>query len=387
MLKFTQIPDKLQYPLAVKGQLSTLHSSVITYVASHFKRTLKYRQSVLDAMNTLSYLVVSGDHIPADWSESDPLNIHTVDETLCKEVLGNIFLEDRKLHWDVSETDDTIDTGDAKRGMQDTGSTIIVSSSSQPVDIPSPSKVIVSTSAKLTAKSDLYLRAPTVPQFDVSQPWRTGVSNGELLVIYKSLPEVPRKQNEISVTTDPSLFTDADYIHLYPNHFIQTRWADLYSEVPGIKYHPDLGLILPIDGFTEDEVIDNIIKYPHFFKLHKVIDGQLSSFYKTIEIDGHIHPTLQIWDSLPESKVIPRYTDLVKEYVIRRYLLERDLKKIDHTYKMHGTLDPYLTLFTTPAHYSQLGYTDVLSLAKQCVAARISYKQSRNPILRRLDNA
>ena len=45
---------------------------------------------------------------------------------------------------------------------------------------------------------------------------------------------------------------------------------------------------------------------------------------------------------------------------------------------------PYLTLFTTPAQYAELGHNDFENMARACVNARIAFKRTRNPILRRL---
>ena len=49
---------------------------------------------------------------------------------------------------------------------------------------------------------------------------------------------------------------------------------------------------------------------------------------------------------------------------------------------MYGTLDPFLTLFTCPEEYEHMGYTDVYQIARNCVESRVSYKQSRDPVLR-----
>ena len=65
----------------------------------------------------------------------------------------------------------------------------------------------------------------------------------------------------------------------------------------------------------------------------------------------------------------------------------KDVDKIKHRYPMYGTLDPYLTLFMPASDYASLGYLDATELAKKCVEARVSYKQSRNPVIRRLKNA
>jgi hypothetical protein len=52
---------------------------------------------------------------------------------------------------------------------------------------------------------------------------------------------------------------------------------------------------------------------------------------------------------------------------------------------MYGTLKPFLTLFMPPEMYIQYGFNDVVDISRQCVLSRVSYKQSRNPILKRLN--
>ena len=123
----------------------------------------------------------------------------------------------------------------------------------------------------------------------------------------------------------------------------------------------------------------------HLYRLRKISpEGVVSKFFTTIEIDGECYPVEDVWDVLPESKCIPRTAEFVKEYVVRRYLLEEQAG-VKHNYRMFGSLDPFLTLFMPYTQYAERGYTDVLSIVKQCVVSRVNYKQSRNPILRRIE--
>ena len=368
-MKFTEIPEKLKYPPKVKAQLSTLHSDVITYVIHNFRRTAEYRQKVLSVMNTLTYLVVNGDTIPRNWSASMPFkNLDILDDFMLKEFLGELYLYDKHINWDVNESEVSV--------MSNTKPINTKLNSTSPDSKPSIADV-------LTPKEHLYINSPQVPRFDINRPWRTGKLNGSNYTIYESLPTVPTRQNEISITTDVERMTYANLMQLYPNHRIATRANVMYDRVPGLEYDDVVGVILPIDGFTSEQVRDNIIRYPHFFKLKKCIDNEISTFYKTLEIDGELHDTMAVWDTLPESAKIPRTAEFIKEYVVRRYLLERDIKHTKHNYPMFGSLDPFLTLFTTSDEYIELGYSDTESIAIQCVRSRIAYKQSRNPILRR----
>ena len=94
---------------------------------------------------------------------------------------------------------------------------------------------------------------------------------------------------------------------------------------------------------------------------------------------------LEIWEQLPESKVIPRNSEYIKEYVVRRYLLERDILSIKHKYPIYGDLSEFLTLFSTKQDYIKWGY-DCDKIVDKCIESRIAYKRSRNPILRAVNN-
>lgn len=373
MIKFTNIPDRLRYPASVKGRLSTIHSSVITSVSETYTGGFKQRNKIVNLLNTLSYMIVNGDSFPDNWTPADPFsNITLVDDDMCRSTLKDLYLMDKNIEWDIQPVD--AETTSPKN------------IDSAPSLFPKITVKADETVIAPTPKEDLYIRPPVIPQFDVNQIWAGGVVDGTRYAIYASQPTIPTKQNEISITTDVEKMTSADLRKLYPNRFIQTRSPSMYVELPGVPYHEQLGVILPIKGFTQKQLVDNLVKYPHIFRLGKIIDGTVSSFYTTIEIDGELHRVSDVWDTLPESKLIPHTADYIKEYVVRRYLLERDIKKMEHKYPMFGSLDPFLTLFTTPQDYVNLGYSNIEEMAIQCVKSRVEYKKTRNPVLRRLSN-
>lgn len=384
MVKFTQLPDKLIYPARIRAKLSTLHSDVITYVVSNFKNTAKYKRQVVDTLNTISVYIKNNDALPSDWSVSNPLtNLELLDSSFCEDTLGNLCIKVKDIIWDVqeSETDEQISTD-----------TVVTAKTSSEYTVTS-SKVVnvkpkrdIGVVASPTPKENLYIKPPTIPQFDASKPWLQSQLNQNVYTIYESLPIIPVNQSQISVTTDVSKMTIMDMMKLYPNHFIRTRAATMYENHNGLTLDDDIGIILPIVGFSPTQVKDNIIKYPHIYKLTRYMNNKFTSFYSNIEIDGELHDTLSIWDSLPDSKKMPRNSEFIKEYVVRRYLLERDILGVEHKYPLFGTLEPFLTLFTTSDDYIRLGYTDVTDIAKQCVISRVSYKRSRNPILRMVYN-
>ncbi len=370
MIKFTNIIEKLPYPPALRARLSSLHSDVVTYVSGHYEGTAMYRQKVVNTINTLSYIVICGDSMPEDYDSANPLNLKYIDDELCKSTLGDIYVHSRLIDWDVELSDNVQPNYKYHNVVNSTRE------NAQPVI----------RTCKPTPKEDLYLKPPTVPQFDISRPYIQKMIGPDIYTIYVSLPDIPTKQNEISVTTDVDRMTYNDLMKLYPNQVIHTRSSALYERVSGLDYDDILGVIIPVEGFTKKQIVDNIIKYPHLFKMSKVVDDQIVSFYTTIEIDGQLHKTLDVWDSLPESKVIPKSSEFIKEYVIRRYLLERDIKHINHKYPMYGTLDEFLTLFAPSDDYIRMGYKNTTDIARQCVLSRISFKRSRNPVLRRLND-
>lgn len=384
MVKFTQLPDKLIYPARIRAKLSTLHSSVITYVVSNFKNTAKYKRQIVDTLNTISVYIKNNDALPSDWSVSNPLtNLELLDSSFCEDTLGNLCIKVKDIIWDVqeSETGEQISTDTVVTETTVSEDTV---TSSKVVNVKPKRNIGVVVSP--TPKENLYIKPPTIPQFDASKPWLQSQLNQNVYTIYESLPIIPVNQSQISVTTDVSKMTIMDMMKLYPNHFIRTRAATMYENHDGLTLDDDIGIILPIVGFSPTQVKDNIIKYPHIYKLTRYMNNKFTSFYSNIEIDGELHDTLSIWDSLPDSKKMPRNSEFIKEYVVRRYLLERDILGIEHKYPLFGTLEPFLTLFTTSDDYIRLGYTDVTDIAKQCVISRVNYKRSRNPILRMVYN-
>jgi len=372
---FTQLPAKLPYPPNIRGKLSTIHSKVVSEVIPIYSGSFKQRKQIVDVLNTVSYDVVENNSTDyMDPSFKDILNINVIDSDICKSKLGSLYIIERDINWDINPVDNPIIDNRITN------------------DVESVKKEVVtrredSATKEYTPKSDLFIQPPLFPRFNFNKVFAAGKIDDTLYTIYSSEPRIPKRQNEISVTTDVSIMTDDDFLNLYPNQLIKTRAEILYDRYPGMNYHHVLGSIIPIEGFSEDQIVDNIIKYPHIFKLYKKVDFDLVSFYTTIEIDNELHKVSDIWKSIPESSIIPYNADFIKEYVVRRYLLERDVKHIEHKYPMYGTLLPYLTLFTSKEDYIKLGYADVLDIAKQCVISRISYKTSRNPVLRRLSDA
>lgn len=357
-IKFTEIPAKLPYPVKYKAALSTAHSEIITYVCEHYKGTKAYRDQVIGLINTASYIILNDN----SFTLKIPDPFVDIDTNANRFALGNLFIQPRIVEWDIEP----------------------VESKSEPEPKAIPATVAASASEDFipTPKENIYLKGRTIPRFDPDDVWLRTFINGEEFVMYRSLPIVPEIQRDVTVTTDVNRCTSSDLLKLYPNVLIKTRAAALYQPCESLTCLDDLGMVLPILDFTEDQLIRNIIEYPHFYHVERYVDGDWEKFYKRIEINGELHDTMEVWDSLPDSKRIPKSAEYIKDYVIRRYLLERDILHIDHKYPMWGSLDPFITLFMPAADYKRYGIDDVVATARTCVTSRVSWYQTRNPILR-----
>lgn len=418
---YSEIPSKFgNKSWSVVVKIHQAHAAMMGQLSTEFKNTKKCKQHVVDLFNRMSCYILNNYTVPREWNHDKPLeNVPEYEDEVVESTLGEYLLTVDGIAWDVDDHS-VIEAVLEKVDMSepaDSSSSVVVSSvaeSAEPISIDTSvtnsvyslndlANTVKKTAEETTMvakqkkkkksatlveietpKTDLYIQPPKIPQFDYTKPWLQQQDGADLLTIYTSLPEIPTKQCDISVTTDVTKMTDSEKLHLYPNHVIHTRAPIMYEECPGIELHPKFGLIIPVDGFTREQILDNIIRYPHFYRLNRLIDNQVQSFYSSIEIDSELVSILDVWDDLPEAKIIPKKNEFVKEYVVRRYLLERDILHIEHKYPMFGTLDEFLTLFMPVDDYIAEGYTNVVDIATKCINSRVSYKRSRNPIIRRL---
>lgn len=383
-IKFTSIPDKIKYPATLKGILCPIHSEMIEYVCSHPVSKCSNKRKIIQAMNTLSYLVIEGDTIPSDYSPSNLLSLPEIENDELSKSLGSCLISYSDIIWDIDTSSIVDDNSIAENEIktEKIESDIKVESTKQ-IKKAEDKKVVDSKSC-LSKLSDISLKPPKVPQFDYSKIYIQKQIGQDIYTIYISLPEIPKIQNEISLTTDINKMSEQDLLNLYPDHFIQTRAPEMYNKIPGIDYDDLLGLIIPIQGYTRNQIIDNIIRYPHILKLQRKVLDETESFYKSIEIKGYLQDTLKIWDCLPESKFLPKTKPFIREYLMRRYLLERDIKGIHHKYPICGDVRPFITLFQHSDEYIKMGYSNTVDIAKRCLEARVAYKKSLNPVMRRL---
>lgn len=400
-IDFLQLTSKLPYPPTLRGELSTIHATIIDQAIATFTNKYTEKMAIMNAINSVTYMYVNHDSPPYGWNPKDPIHTYrSIDDDVLKESLGDLFISARDVDWtQVPIADAPVDSSDTTQNVTSvepphkatlqpitpiqTAFTAPKASVYQNVIHPNPAFGVT----KPTDKSDLYIQPPVVPRFDSAHPWMSGIVNDVPYCVYPSYPLIPTKQNEISMTTDVNRMSEFDLKRLYPNCLIKTRAACMYEPVGSLFLDTKLGLILPIEGYTKEQLVDNLVKYPHIFRLLKQVNGQLDSFYSTLEIGGELYKISEIWNTLPESGIIPYTKEFVKEYVVRRYLLERDINHVEHKYPLYGTLDPYLTLFTSAEDYIDMGYTDIVGMARACVVARVNYKKSRNPVVRRLADA
>lgn len=380
-INFTNIPDKIKYPPKLKAILCPMHSEIIEYVCSHGVKNKNEKRKIIQAMNTLSYLVIQEDTIPSDYSPSNLSSLPEIENDELIKSLGNFLIVYSTIDWDI-DTSSIVDDNLITENKIKTESDIKVESSKQIKKVED--KRLVNSKLCLSKLSDISLKPPKVPQFDYSKIYIQKQIGQDIYTIYTSLPEIPKIQNDISLTTDINKMSEQDLLNLYPDHFMQTRSPEMYNKIPGIDYDDLLGLIIPIQGYTRNQIIDNIIRYPHILKLQRKISDETESFYKSIEIKGYLQDTLKIWDCLPESKFLPKTKPFIREYVMRRYLLERDIKGIQHKYPVCGEVRPFITLFQHSDEYIKMGYSNTVDIAKRCVEARVAYKKSLNPVMRRL---
>lgn len=409
-LIFTQLTEQLPYPPQVKGKLSSLHSSVIAAAVDKFQDTRSFKTDVIDVLNCLSYCILTNMAVHTVWSINDPLILTNCDALLDSPellpTLGELFISYSDVSWDVEEPEVPVTIGNVNQALQefesaqreanfsisnDSGLTDALFAKPEIVDLNSrrEEQLAAEEANQPTPKFHLLLGHSPFPQFDYSSIWFHQIINSTEYTMYRTLPEIPTNQSEITITTDPGKLTAKDRAKLFPNRVIHVRPQEMHIPVTGLPFDETLGTIIPISGFSEELVRRNIIEYPHFHMLMKHADAPdsenfgIRSFGASIEIDGELLDLTQeeSWEQVPDLNKLPRTAKFRNEYVIRRYLLERDIIGIKHKYPMYGALQKFLTLFMPAEQYLALGY-DPDKIAEQCVKSRVNFYLTRNPILR-----
>lgn len=432
-LNLSQLTDCYDLPSKYKSRLAKSFKYVYESVCHNYRDTHAYKQSVVSSLNKLAYIILKDDVLPITWLIDHPLeNLPEISENELQEVLKEYYLTPDSICWDINtdnmyypETIEAINEANENikeqrqrelsadhqvkfvsqafnRPLSSRNSSLIDEVSNNPLSLQSSDQVDMNSAYKSTSFDDLLLEQglPYIPRFDSSKIWLNAIDEkGEQFIIYKSIPEIPQRQCQITVSTESYQLIPSELMQLFPNKVMRMRHHSMYEHYdnyPELEYDEDLGVIFPVSGFTKQQVIDNIIKYPDIINISPGRIGRntraLSSddplvwvpFETFIEIDGELTKvTASLWNELPELNCLPYTLAFKQEYVIRKYLLERD-NGVRHNKELFGTLYPFITLFMPIKKYIERGYTDIDNIVMKCVKSRVSYHRSRNPILLRL---
>lgn len=377
-MKFTEIPDTIMNRRSVPnnmrpflGAISSLDSKIIDYIQATPDFKPRDMIKIVRKMNSLAYQVIIGDYIDFDVStESGYNSIMLIDDVECSSKLGNLFIDVADVMWDVEYSENAPIVSE----------TLIQESYND--------ESFVDPTNKNSTDSDISLSFPKVPRFDPNKVWAIGKDiYGRLIPIHPTLPEIPTVQNEISITTNVSKFSKQDLLNLFPNKRLRPRHDELYQKIDGFEWDPVLGYIPKILDFTKEQIVENLIKYPKFNYMYREFgEDNRVNFTSFLESNENLVPLKVAVEVVPDMVALPKSKIFYMDYIVRRYLLERDVLGIEHKFPLYGTFDPFMTLFTTMEEYAALGYSDFESMAKQCVIGRVKFYQSRNPLVRGLLN-
>lgn len=235
--------------------------------------------------------------------------------------------------------------------------------------------------------ASVSLERPLFPQPDYSKIELAFEDGGQEYCIYGEAV-LPWTQSHISCVSDVNRFKDSDVRKLFPPIHLYTRSPFMYQQYDKLDYVHGLGVIIPIPGFTDEQLKRNIVKYPHFDIPDRwvTVNGKEKCipFWQHIEIDGEMHKTTSVWGEFPGTENLPKTEAFMNEFVVRRYILEMEYHKVQFKHKMRGTLGEFLTLYDTADYYSNLGY-DPIEIGRQCIMSRQSYKYTRNPVIRKYE--
>lgn len=397
MTTFTSISERFQNASyrsrLLKGNdcaiLQYKFSQLIEYAESNYKGSYKERNQYIYLVNSLIYYKVVGDSVLDSWDPDDPLNTIDIidDEYELKSTLGDLYIDPKSILWDIDipKNDDIKDevlevssTLDLDASKQESTYNADSSSKNSNIEIPH------ADSDSLKYRSTISLSFPIYPSINTQKLYTIGYDMaGRQIPIYQTLPSIPKLQNDISITTDVDAMTEDNLLSLYPDTIIYPRRDEMYVAQDGYKFHSLFGFIPDIDGFTEDQVIQNIIEYPIFNFMYRNIDGDRISFMKHIEIDGKLIPSKEAIHYISDIEKLPAGNVFLWDYVVRRYLLERDIKHIQHKYPLMGSFTSYMTLFMPVSEYKKyINGFDPIDTARKCVIGRRDFYKSRNPLLK-----
>lgn len=242
-------------------------------------------------------------------------------------------------------------------------------------------------------RSDISLLTSTMPAIDCTQVYLKSLDlAGRPINVYPTLPTIPTNQCEVSATTNIDTMIDMDFLKMFPNEVIRARHpmmygtftdvVNVYGDPMEIEVDEVLGYIPVINGYTREQIIDNIIKYPQFTYWYRQEGRDRTPFTKYVEIDGELVPRMK-WlreSKDPDLNNVPGNEYFIKDYMYRKYILDEEYGGIEHRYPPFGTYGPFMSLFMPKELYHKFGYKDAASIGRQCVQNRIDFFRSRNPL-------
>ncbi len=433
-LNLSQLIDNYEIPYIYKMRavLTHMYDHVYSVISDNYNDSVSAKKNYVKQINTLTYFLFKQDNMPLGWNRESPfLKLPDLDEDELSKVLGEYYLEPTSIVWDVPsylplQTVERINQAvetvakarEAEKQNIKENHSVRVSSTNRLLKSTEPQPAIVSqpelkvqsrdnvdmqSANKLTSMDDILLDPgfPYFPRVDFNNYWIiVKDTDGEEYGIPRSLPIIPECQSDITATTEFNKMVNSDFMKLYPNHIMKLRSSAMYQKYEGydcLEYDDDLGIIFPIKGFTREQVVDSIIKYPDIINIGLGRLGKKKKYpndsnpdtiweelHTRIEIDGELLlVTRTLWENTEELNKLPPNKAFQQEYIVRKYLLEKD-NNIHHEKEAFGETYPFITLFMRPEDYIKRGYSDVLDIAKQCVKSRVFYYRSRNAMLRRL---
>lgn len=212
--------------------------------------------------------------------------------------------------------------------------------------------------------------------------WHSGTYDGETYVIGTSLPEIPELQCDVSITTNVDRMTEADLIHLYPTREFKEFRHHMVDKFEGCPFDKLVSSYVPIPGYTHEQLIQNIIKYPFPHEYRRFINDQFIEVWKQVEIDGELVDIVKAFDQSELYGKVQRCRRVLQEYGYRKAMLDLEYGK-EVNYPLIGDIQPYLALVFPEYVYKELGY-DTVELARKSVISRVSLLRSVNPVIRRI---
>lgn len=387
-MKFTEIPDiistRTDVPVRIKkiqSYIGTLLSEIVEEVILQYEPTAKFKRSIIDLMNTVFCYILRGDSFQDNWNPKQLITgIELLSPTDYEDELGDLTIRESDIVWDIEYKYDSKSNSNTSDPIKPMSETVLSFSNMN-------SKQLISNDSLNTKskKDDITFEFPKYPCLNINKVWAIAKDEADRPIpIYVTLPEIPKKQCEISATTDINNMTTSDLLRLFPSEIIQPRKDDMYFPIPGYEFDEVLGFIPHISGFTKKQIVDNIIRYPQFNYMYRIVDGERISFMKHIEVDGKLISISDALESIKDIQELPHKKLFIWDYIVRRYLLERDIKHIKHKYPLLGSFDPFMTLFMPSCIYAKYGYNNAEEIARNCVSGRVKFYQTRNPLIRRL---